>query len=78
LRHYSDGMNSEFHQLSEKINRLAELAQSLRRENAELRLGSSALAAENDDLSRRIEDAHQRVSVLLEKIPAGEQEQESA
>lgn len=76
--HYSGGMNSEFHQLSEKINQLAELAQSLRRENADLRLGTAALAAENADLSRRIQGAHQRVSALLEKIPPVERDQEAA
>ena len=57
LRHYSDGMNPEFHLLSEKINQLAALAQSLRRENAELRLGSATLTAKNDDLSKRMAGA---------------------
>jgi hypothetical protein len=77
LRLYSDEMNSEFHQLSEKIDRLAALAQALRRENAELRIDSATLAAENDDLSMRIEGAHRRLSALLAKIPVGEQEKES-
>lgn len=74
LRHYSGGMGSEFLQLSEKISQLAELAQSLRRENAELRLTIAALTAENADLDKRIKEAHQRVSALLDKIPVpGEQ-----
>ena len=78
FEHYSCGMNSEYHQLSEKINQLAELAQSLRRENADLRLSAAALVAENADLSRRIQSAHQRVSALLEKIPPTERDQEAA
>ncbi len=75
---YSGSMNSEFHQLSEKINQLAELAQSLRRENAELRRAAAALIVEKADLSMRIQGAHQRISALLEKIPPAEQTQEAA
>jgi FtsZ-binding cell division protein ZapB len=63
-------MISEFHQLSEKIGQLAELARSLRRENADLRRAMAALGEENMDLSRRIQQAHERVAALLEKIPA--------
>jgi cell division protein ZapB len=63
-------MISEFHQLSEKIGQLAELARSLRRENADLRRAMAALGEENTDLSRRIQQAHERVAALLEKFPA--------
>ena len=63
-------MISEFHQLSEKIGQLAGLARSLRRENADLRQAMAALGEENADLSRRIQQAHERVTALLEKIPA--------
>lgn len=69
MRYYSGSMISEFHQLSEKITQLAELAQSLRRENADLRLRLASLSAENTDLARRIEEAYKRVSALLDKIP---------
>lgn len=75
---YSCGMISEFHQLSEKIDRLAELAQSLRRENADLRMSLASLTAENADLSRRIEEAYKRVSALLDKIPAPSESDEEA
>lgn len=71
-------MISEFDLLSEKINQLAELAQSLRRENADLRLNIATVAAENADLSRRMLEAYQRVSALLEKIPVAEQDEEVA
>jgi len=62
-------MVSEIHQLSEKVSQLAELTFSLRRENAELRISMAALAAENTDLSDRIEEAYRRVNMLLEKMP---------
>ena len=71
-------MISDFHQLSEKIGKLAELAQSLRRENAELRVQAAALTVENADLQQRIEEAHQRVTVLLKNIPAPEPDEEVA
>jgi cell division protein ZapB len=70
-------MIAEFHQLSEKITQLAELAQSLRRENADLRLALASVTAENADLARRIEEAYQRVSALLDKIPASDEPNES-
>lgn len=78
MRLYSGGMVSEFHQLSEKIVQLAELAQSLRRENADLRLTLASLTSENADLARRIEEAYQRVSALLDKIPAPHGQDEEA
>jgi hypothetical protein len=62
-------MISEFHLLAEKVNRLAELARMLRRENAELRQEAAAASAENAELSRRMEEAHARVVALLDKIP---------
>ncbi|HEV7929022.1 MAG TPA: hypothetical protein VGP12_02695 [Nitrosospira sp.] len=71
-------MVSEFHQLSEKISELAALAQSLRRENADLRLSVAALTSENAELAKRIQEAYQRVSALLEKIPAPDAENEEA
>jgi len=71
-------MVSEFHQLPEKITQLAELAQALRRDNAQLRLQLASLAAENADLSRRIQEAQHRVEALLEKIPAPGQNEETA
>lgn len=77
LRHYSGEMISDFDTLSEKIGQLAELTQSLRSENAELRIKSAALAADNADLARRMQEAHERVSLLLEKIPAPEQNEKN-
>lgn len=72
--HYSSGMISDFDQLTEKVAQLAALAQALRRENSELRLQASALAADNADLAARIEQAQQRLSALLASIPADARE----
>jgi cell division protein ZapB len=77
LHYYSGGMISDFHQLYEKISQLAELAHSLRRENAELRLNAAALVAENAALSKRMQEAHLRVTALLDKIPVAEPDEET-
>ena len=69
-------MISDFNLLSEKISRLAEMTQDLRRENATLRHDLSALAAENAELLHRIEEAHTRVSALLEHIPVRDDDDE--
>lgn len=74
MHNYSDDMISDFHQLSEKISQLAELTQALRSENADLRLKSAMLAAENADLASRMQEAHERVAALLESIPTPDEE----
>ena len=78
MGHYSVGMISDFNQLTEKIGRLAEMARALRRENAELRMNTAELKAENAALLQRIEEAHQRVTALLERIPVPEEDDEEA
>ncbi len=72
MRLYSFGMIADFQELSDKIDRLAELAQSLRRENAQLRQANAALVADNLEHQRRLGEAHARVMALLDKIPAAE------
>ena len=62
-------MSSEFHHLSEKVAQLAALTHSLRRENADLRLNLTVLTSQNQELAARIEQAHLRVSTLLETLP---------
>lgn len=69
MRPYSGRMNSEFNLLSEKIDKLAEMAQFLRRENAELRLRIAAMSSEHALMAAKIQQAHQRVSALLDQIP---------
>ena len=63
-------MISEFQDLSDKIDRLAALTQSLRRENADLRRMNAAVNAENAVYLQRLAEVQQRVEALLEKIPA--------
>jgi cell division protein ZapB len=67
---YSDGMISEFHDLSDKIDRLAALTQSLRRENAQLRQSNAMLSAENVAFMERLGEAQRRLEALLAKLPA--------
>ncbi|MES2743670.1 MAG: DUF904 domain-containing protein [Pseudomonadota bacterium] len=62
-------MISEFQDLSEKVDQLAELTHLLRRENAELRQTNAALQADNAQYAERMREAQQRVLALLEKIP---------
>ena len=63
-------MIPEFQSLSEKINQLAELTLLLRQENADLRLRMAVLTTENAELSKRMQEASQRLAALLEIIPA--------
>lgn len=69
MRPYSCEMISDFQDLSDKIDQLAELTQALRRENAHLRQANAVLISENIDFNRRLREAHERVAALLEKIP---------
>lgn len=59
-------MISEFHSLSEKVGRLAQLTQTLRQENADLRLQVTSLSNDKAALLRRMEEAHGRIAALLE------------
>ena len=70
LHPYSDGMISEFHELSDKINQLAALTQSLRRENAQLRRSNAVLSADNLAYMDRLGQAQARLEALLAKLPA--------
>lgn len=63
-------MISEFQDLSDKIDRLAELTVSLRRENAGLRQLNAVLRTEKQGLTDLLSESMRRLSALLEKIPA--------
>ena len=67
-------MISEFDLLSDKISKLVQLAQSLRQQNAELRLQIEALSADNASLAERMSEAHDRVAAVLEQLPVPESE----
>ena len=63
-------MISEFQDLSDKIARLAEMTESLRRENAQLRNDNKQLSEENAGYLQRLAEAQQRVEALIEQLPA--------
>jgi cell division protein ZapB len=63
-------MISEFQELSDKIDRLAELTASLRRENASLRQSNALLAADKLAYIGLLDVAQRRVAALLDNIPA--------
>ena len=67
-------MIAEFKELSDKIDRLAELTASLRRENAQLRQANAMLSAENVAFMDRLTKAQTRVEALLAQIPADDDE----
>jgi uncharacterized protein (TIGR02449 family) len=71
-------MISEFQDLSDKIDRLAQLTQSLRAENHLLRQANSLLSAENAAFKERLGLAQQRVEALLAQFPAPVSEDDAA
>lgn len=70
-------MISEFQDLSDKIDRLAQLTQSLRAENHLLRQANSLLSTENTALKERLAEAQRRVEALLAQFPAPEADAEA-
>ena len=62
-------MISDFELLAQKVAELAELAHSLRRENAELRAHAAALGAQNGELAQRMRQAQERVTALIDQLP---------
>ncbi len=62
-------MISEFQDLSDKIDRLAQLTQSLRSENYLLRQANALLSAENVAFKERLQEAQRRVEALLDELP---------
>ncbi|MET3433046.1 MULTISPECIES: DUF904 domain-containing protein [Herbaspirillum] len=67
-------MSSEFLQLAEKVSQLAQLAQRLREENAELRRKVKGLSEDNATLNNRVDEAYRRVSAVLAQLPVAEEE----
>jgi hypothetical protein len=62
-------MISEFQELSDKIDQLAEMTVALRRENAQLRQGNAELVAQTIEYHRKMREATARLEALLQKIP---------
>ena len=71
-------MDSDFRALSEKVSKLAELTQQLRRDNADLRLRVTALTAENTEMTQKLSLAKQKVGALIERFPAPTSNEEHA
>jgi uncharacterized protein (TIGR02449 family) len=61
-------MISEFQELSDKIDRLAQMTQALRSENYLLRQANALLSAENVDFKNRLLQAQHRVEALLGEL----------
>jgi len=61
-------MISEFQDLSDKIDKLAQLTQALRSENYLLRQANALLVTENVDFKHRLLTAQQRVEALLAQL----------
>ncbi len=68
----------DFQSMLDKVRQLAEMAQTLRSENAALRSEVAALTEQNTQLGQRMQEAHERVSVLLQSIPSVDQDEEAA
>jgi uncharacterized protein (TIGR02449 family) len=67
-------MISEFQELSDKIDRLAQLAQTLRSENYLLRQANALLSVENVDFKHRLLQAQQRVEAMLAQLEPADAE----
>ncbi len=70
-------MISEFQELSDKIDRLAQLTQSLRSENYLLRQANALLSAENVDFKHRLLQAQQRVEAMLAQLEPADADQDA-
>lgn len=62
-------MISDFELLAQKVDALAALTDTLRRENAALRTHVATLTTENGGLQQRMQTAHERVAALLSQLP---------
>jgi 5-bromo-4-chloroindolyl phosphate hydrolysis protein len=71
-------MISEFQDLSDKIERLAELVVSLRSENAQLRQTNLLLNEVNTALIERIVEVQHKVEAVIEQLPAPEVDEDFA
>lgn len=63
-------MISEFQDLSDKIEQLAQLVGSLRNENAQLRQTNLMLNEVNTALLERLVEAQRRIEAVIEQLPA--------
>jgi uncharacterized protein (TIGR02449 family) len=71
-------MISEFQELSDKIDRLAQVVQALRSENYLLRQANTLLSTENVDFKHRLLQAQQRVEAILVQLEPADESQDAA
>ena len=62
-------MISDFELLAEKIDQLAELTVTLRRENAMLRRRNTELLSEQKMVNERLQQARERLAGLISALP---------
>ena len=67
-------MISEFQQLSQKIDQLAEMASALRLENAGLRRQLASVSGEHAACQEKMRQAQQRLADLIAQLPEPEVE----
>ncbi|WP_313704083.1 hypothetical protein [Massilia sp.] len=70
-------MISEFQDLSDKIERLAELVGALRSENAHLQQTNVLLNEVNAALLERLVEAQRRLEAVIEQLPAPAEEEDA-
>lgn len=63
-------MDSELQTLESKVAQVAEVCRTLREENDQLRARAASLESENQALTRRMDEARQRIDGLIDKLPA--------
>lgn len=62
-------MISELQQLAKKVDQIALLIQTLRSENTHLRHQLTELTSTNAELKERIQEAHDRVTAVIDNVP---------
>ncbi len=68
----------DFQSMLDKVKQLAEMAQTLRSENAALRSEVAALTEQNTQLGQRMQEAHDRVAKLIDSLPSADADREAA
>lgn len=62
-------MISDFELLAEKVNQLADLTITLRKENTALRIRNAELVREQNMINERLQQARERITGLINRLP---------
>ena len=68
----------DFQSMLDKVKQQAEMAQTLRSENAALRSEVAALTEQKAGLEQRMQEAHDRVEKLIDRLPSADADREAA